>query len=107
MASFLPKEFLALAGAVREEVVYRVRYRGYRERELRQIEKLRHLEDVRLPADLDYATVPGLRAESRQKLALVRPATLGQAQRISGVGPVDVSLLLVALRGRGTEAPRH
>ncbi len=96
-----------MAAAVREEVVYRVRYRGYREREMRQIEKMRHLENVRLPADLDYGAVPGLRAESRQKLALVRPATLAQAQRISGVGPADVSLLLVALRGKGTEGQRH
>jgi tRNA uridine 5-carboxymethylaminomethyl modification enzyme len=99
----LPKEFLALSAAVREEVIYRVRYKGYRERDLRQIEKLRHLENVRLPADLDYGTVAGLRAESRQKLAQVRPATLAQAQRISGVGPVDVSLLLVALRARSRE----
>ena len=97
----MPKEFLALGAEVREEVIYRVRYRGYRERELRQIEKLRHLENVRVPADLDYATVPGLRAESRQKLAKVRPATLAQAQRISGVGPADVSLLMVAIRARG------
>jgi tRNA uridine 5-carboxymethylaminomethyl modification enzyme len=94
---------LALGAPVREEVIYRVRYRGYREREMRQIEKLRHLENVRLPADLDYGAVTGLRAESRQKLAQVRPATLGQAQRISGVGPADVSLLLVALRARSRE----
>jgi len=102
-AEILPKEFLALSVAVREEVIYRVRYKGYRERDMRQIEKLRHLENVRLPADLDYSTVAGLRAESRQKLAQVRPATLAQAQRISGVGPVDVSLLLVALRARNRE----
>jgi tRNA uridine 5-carboxymethylaminomethyl modification enzyme len=106
-AGILPEGFLTLPAAVREEVVYRVRYRGYREREMRQIEKMRHLENVRLPADLDYGAVAGLRAESRQKLALVRPATLAQAQRISGVGPADVSLLLVALRGRGTEGQRN
>ncbi|HTB63648.1 MAG TPA: FAD-dependent oxidoreductase [Opitutales bacterium] len=98
LQELLPPEFLALAAPVREEVLYRVRYRGYLERESRLIEKMRHLENVRLPADMDYAAVPGLRAESRQKLAQVRPATLAQAQRISGVGPADVSLLLVALR---------
>ncbi len=98
----LPAEFLALPAAVRDEVIYRVRYRGYRERELRQIEKQRHLENVRVPADLDYATVAGLRAESRQKLQRVRPETLAQAQRISGVGPADISLLMVAIRaGQG------
>jgi tRNA uridine 5-carboxymethylaminomethyl modification enzyme len=96
----LPAEFLALAAPVRDEVLYRVRYKGYLDRELRQVEKLRHLENVRVPADLDYTAIHGLRAESRQKLSRVRPATLAQAQRISGVGPVDISLLMVALRSR-------
>jgi tRNA uridine 5-carboxymethylaminomethyl modification enzyme len=101
LPAFLPPAFLALPTPVRDEVIYRVRYRGYLERDLRQIEKLRHLEDVRVPADLDYTAVRGLRAESRQKLARVRPATLAQAQRISGVSPADISLLLVALRAQG------
>jgi len=99
----LPAEFLALSAPIREEILYRVRYKGYLERELRQIEKLRHLENIRVPADLDYAAVHGLRAESRQKLSRVRPATLAQAQRISGVGPADISLLMVALRSRSGE----
>jgi len=99
----LPTEFLSLASPVRDEVLYRVRYKGYLEREMRQVEKLRHLENFRVPADLDYAAVHGLRAESRQKLSRVRPATLAQAQRISGVGPADISLLMVALRSRGEE----
>jgi len=102
----LPAEFLALPSPVRDEVIYRVRYRGYLDRELRQVEKMRHLENVFVPADLDYGAVQGLRAESRQKLAKIRPATLAQAQRISGVGPADISLLLVALRARGGNAAR-
>ena len=97
----LPDDFLALSAPIRDEVLYRVRYKGYLDRELRQIEKFRHLENIRVPADLDYAAVHGLRAESRQKLSKVRPATLAQAQRISGVGPADISLLMVALRSRG------
>ena len=101
MPDGLPTEFLALPTPVRDEVLYRVRYKGYLDRELRQIEKLRHLENIRVPADLDYVAVHGLRAESRQKLSKVRPATLAQAQRISGVGPADISLLMVALRTRG------
>jgi tRNA uridine 5-carboxymethylaminomethyl modification enzyme len=100
----LPAEFLAMPRAVRDEVVYRVRYRGYLDREMKQVEKFRHLENTRLPADLDYAAVRGLRAESRQKLARVRPTTLAQAQRISGVNPSDISLLLVALRTRAEAA---
>ncbi|MGA2052496.1 MAG: FAD-dependent oxidoreductase [Opitutales bacterium] len=94
----LPPAFLALPPPVRDEVVYRVCYRGYLDRDLRQIEKLRHLENIRLPDDFDYNTIHGLRAESRQKLAAARPATLAHAQRISGVGPADISLLLVSLR---------
>ncbi len=101
----LPADFRSLPATVRDEVIYRVRYRGYLERELRQIEKQRHLENVRVPADLDYATVAGLRAESRQKLQKVRPETLAQAQRISGVGPADISLLMVAIKaGQGRAA---
>lgn len=102
-----PAEFLALSSAVREEVIYRVRYRGYLDREMRQVEKMRHLENIPVPADFNFETVQGLRAESRQKLVKIRPATLAQAQRISGVGPADVSLLLVALRARPeAEKPR-
>jgi tRNA uridine 5-carboxymethylaminomethyl modification enzyme len=95
-----PAEFLALPAGVRDEVIYRVRYRGYLDREMRQVEKMRQLENIAVPADFNYDAVQGLRAESRQKLARVRPVTLAQAQRISGVGPADVSLLLVALRAR-------
>jgi len=96
----LPPAFLSLPPATRDEIIYRVCYRGYLERDLRQVEKFRHLENIRLPADLDYQAIHGLRAESRQKLAAARPATLAAAHRISGVGPADISLLLVALKTR-------
>ena len=101
LAEILPAEFRALPAVVRDEVIYRVRYSGYLKRESRLIEKMRHLENARLPEDWDYGAVRGLRAESRQKLAQVRPATLAQAQRISGVGPADIALLMIALRARG------
>lgn len=93
----LPVEFEAAGSAVREEVLYRVRYRGYLERELRQIEKLRDVDRIALPADLDYLTIPGLRRESAQKLQQLRPVNLGQASRISGVNPADISILMVRL----------
>ncbi len=98
LPSGLPPGFLALPAPTREEIIYRVCNRGYLERDLRQVEKFRHLENIRLPADFDYHSIHGLRAESRQKLAAARPATLAHAHRISGVGPADISLLLVALR---------
>jgi tRNA uridine 5-carboxymethylaminomethyl modification enzyme len=75
-----------------------LKYAGYIRRELESVARVQRQEEQALPEDLDYASVPGLRNESRQKLAHVRPCTLGQASRISGVTPADVSLLSVWLR---------
>ncbi len=94
----LPAEFLGETAAVRDEVLYRIRYRGYLERELRQIEKLGEVGRVVIPAGVDYLAVPGLRRESALKLSQIRPYTLGQAGRISGVNPSDVSILMVLIR---------
>jgi len=93
----LPAELQNLGSAVVDEVLYRVRYRGYLERELRQIEKLRDVDRIALPADLDYLAIPGLRRESAQKLQQLRPVNLGQASRISGVNPADISILMVRM----------
>ncbi len=71
------------------------KYEAYIERQERQIERFRRLEDRRLPASIDYASITGLRLEAREKLARVQPHSIGQASRISGVTPADVSLLLV------------
>jgi tRNA uridine 5-carboxymethylaminomethyl modification enzyme len=90
-----PAAFQAETAAVRAEVVYRVSYAGYLEREERQIEKLTVIERVKIPAALDYQQVRGLRRESAQKLAEFKPCNLGQASRISGVNPADISILLV------------
>jgi tRNA uridine 5-carboxymethylaminomethyl modification enzyme len=96
----LPPEFLAESREVRDEVLYRVRYRGYLTREQRQIEKLKDIEKILLPGALDYLAIPGLRRESALKLQQFRPYTLGQASRISGVNPADISILLVLLESR-------
>jgi tRNA uridine 5-carboxymethylaminomethyl modification enzyme len=92
---------------VREEVLYRVAYRGYLSRELRQIEKLREIEKIRIPGEIDYLTVRGLRRESALKLTEARPGTLGQASRISGVNPADISILMVLIESarRSGSAP--
>lgn len=76
------------------------RYEGYINRQRQQIERMKKLEDTPLPADLDYAAMAGLRLEARQKLAKLRPDTVGQASRISGVSPADVAVLLIALSQR-------
>jgi tRNA uridine 5-carboxymethylaminomethyl modification enzyme len=77
-----------------------LKYEGYIRRQLVQVEQFKHLEDKHLPDDLDYLSIHGLSREARQKLAKVRPASLGQAGRISGVSPADVNVLLVSLEAR-------
>jgi len=89
--------------AVRSEVVYRIGYAGYLERERRQIERLADIERVRIPTEIDFLSIRGLRRESAQKLAALRPASLGQASRVSGVNPADISVLMVFLAARGRE----
>lgn len=98
----LPPDLSLDPAAIRDEVLYRVAYKGYLEREVRQIEKLSHVEQVRLPVSVNYLEIRGLRKESALKLAEIRPMTLGQASRISGVNPADISVLLIWLQaGRG------
>ncbi len=97
---YLPELFRTLPSAVYNEVIYRVSYSGYLSREERQVEKLRGVEAIRLPADIDYLEVKGLRRESALKLTEFRPHNLGQASRISGVNPADISILMVLMESR-------
>ena len=87
----------ALADDVREEVEIMARYDGYIAKQLEQIARMERLESRRIPADLDYAAITSLRLEAAEKLAAVRPRSIGQAARISGVSPADISVLLVYL----------
>ncbi|MDB6094167.1 MAG: tRNA uridine-5-carboxymethylaminomethyl(34) synthesis enzyme MnmG [Verrucomicrobia bacterium] len=101
----IPEGLAAEPAAVRDEVLYRVSYHGYLIREQRHIDKLAHIEKIRLPADMDYLAIRGLRRESALKLAEFKPMTLGQASRISGVNPADISILMVMIQaGRGASA---
>jgi len=75
-----------------------IKYAGYIARQESEVAKLRSLEDKQIPADFDYRQLPGLRIEARHKLTKIRPATLGQASRISGVSPSDIGILMVWLR---------
>jgi tRNA uridine 5-carboxymethylaminomethyl modification enzyme len=95
--ALLPTDLAAESPEIREEVLYRVIYSGYLERELRQIEKLKHVEKIRIPVEMDYAAIPGMRRESALKLAQFRPQNLGQASRISGVNPADISILMIQI----------
>ena len=85
----------ALPRAVTEAVEISVKYQGYIERQLRQVEEMKRLEGRALPADIDYLSIQGLRLEARQKLDKIRPLNLGQASRISGVSPADIAALMV------------
>ena len=91
----------ALPRAVAQEAEISVKYAGYIGRQLRQVEEMKRLEDRPLPADLDYLSIHGIRMEARQKLAEIRPQNLGQASRVSGVSPADVSVLMVYLKQNG------
>jgi len=83
-----------------EVVESEIKYEGYIARQERQVALMQDLEARRLPAALDYAQVPGLSREAREKLAKLQPHSLGQAGRISGVSPADVAVLRVALDAR-------
>ncbi|MCD8087222.1 MAG: tRNA uridine-5-carboxymethylaminomethyl(34) synthesis enzyme MnmG [Oscillospiraceae bacterium] len=84
-----------LSKAVTEEVEISIKYEGYIRRQLRAVEAFSKMEGRRIPPDTDYDAVPGLRTEARQKLARIRPASFGQASRISGVSPADLTALMI------------
>ena len=88
----------ALATDIAEQVEIQSKYAGYIERQLLDIERLRKHENTQLPENLDYTAVPGLSTEVIQKLSRIKPRTMAQAGRISGVTPAALSLLLIYLK---------
>ena len=97
--SALPEDIRRLAAAdIWAQVETDLKYEGYIRREMESVARHQRQEEHPVPMDLDYASIPGLRNESRQKLTQIRPSTLGQASRISGVTPADVALLSVWIR---------
>lgn len=98
MAEQLPDDFERTRAI--EQVELAVKYEGYLARQTMQIERAQRLEDKRIPADLDYGKVRGLTTEATLKLNAMKPATIGQASRIAGVNPADISVLLIYLRAR-------
>ena len=89
-----------LPPAVAGEAEITIKYTGYIDRQLRQVEEVKRLEERPMPEDIDYLSIEGLRLEARQKLAVIRPRNLGQAGRVSGVSPADVAVLMVYLKQR-------
>ena len=86
---------------VKEQVEINTKYEGYIKKSLKEAEKMLALEEKQIPATIDYSKVPNLASEARQKLAEIMPTTIGQASRISGVNPADISILMVYLRRNG------
>lgn len=96
-------ERLSLPEEVVEQIEIQVKYDGYIKKQLAQVERFQKLEQRQIPPDFDYDAIKGLSTEGRQKLKQIRPTSVGQASRISGVSPADISLLLVALEQRRRE----
>jgi tRNA uridine 5-carboxymethylaminomethyl modification enzyme len=90
-----------------EQVEVQAKYGGYIARQEREVDRIRKMGRRRIPADFDYATLPGLRNEARQVLLRFRPATLGQAGRLAGINPADVAIILFALERSARFAPRE
>ena len=94
----LDPEHPDLPNDVKEQLNIQIKYRGYIEREAKQVEEFKKLEGKAIPVELNYDRVPSLRTEARQKLKKVKPINIGQASRISGVSPSDISVLLVYIK---------
>ena len=101
------RERPALPREIFEVCEVEIKYQGYIRRQMAQIEEMRRLEGKKLPPDLDYRTITGLRLEAQEKLNQVAPRSVGQASRISGVSPADVSVLLIWLAGKGENHGNH
>ncbi len=93
----IAKNEVELDPDVKEQVEIQIKYEGYIEKSLQQVERLKKMEDKKIPEDIDYDAIGSLATEARQKLKKVRPLSLAQASRISGVNPADISILLVYL----------
>ena len=91
----IDKDRPSLPWDVAEQVNINIKYDGYIKRQLKQVEQFKKLEEKKIPQDIDYDKISGLRIEARQKLKLYHPMSIGQASRIAGVSPADVSVLLV------------
>ena len=89
---------LELTREIIEQIDISLKYEGYIERQQRQVNQFLKMDKKKIPADIDYSDVKNLRIEARQKLELIRPETIGQASRISGVSPADVNMILLYLK---------
>ena len=97
----------SLPVAIVEQVEIHLKYEGYIRRQLEQVARMQQMEEMSLPAPVDYEQVPGLSHEMREKLARIQPMTLGQAARISGVTPAAVAILMVYFQKHRAQRKQH
>lgn len=100
-------DFQELPEEVIEQVEIQIKYEGYIKRQLEQVEKFQRLENKKIPAWLDYDQVKGISTEAKQKLSKMKPLSIGQASRISGVSPADISILMVYIEQKRREKPEE
>ena len=98
------KEEMDIADELAEQITIEIKYQGYIEKAYRDAGKMLKLETKKIPQDLDYNKIHNLSSEAKEKLLRVRPMTISQAMRISGVNPSDISMLLVYLESRKQNA---
>ncbi len=106
IAALLPGNHV-LTAEVAEQVEIEAKYAGYVDKQRREVARMQRLEKWRIPPEFDYSQIVGLRDEAREKLVRVRPATVGQAARIYGVNPTDISIVLIHLRRTGIDLDRR
>ncbi|MBM7645527.1 tRNA uridine 5-carboxymethylaminomethyl modification enzyme [Scopulibacillus daqui] len=94
---FIPEPPEEISEEAAEQVDIQTKYEGYISKQLQQVERMRKMENKKIPSDLDYSAINGLATEAKQKLSQVKPLSVGQASRVSGVNPSDISILLVYL----------
>ncbi len=101
MLADVDKDRPVLSKKIKEQVEIRLKYDGYIKRQLAQVESFKKMENKKLPKDIDYTQINGLRLEARQKLNDIRPISVGQASRITGVSPADIAVLVVYMEQYG------
>ena len=103
----MPKARVDLPQKVAEQVEYGIKYEGYLQREMREVERMQGLEQEQIPVTVKYAEIAALRVEAREKFGHIRPTTLGQALRIPGITPADIAVLHVWMRQKGPPNPER
>ena len=102
LKNFIPElNEIVLDETGEEQLEIMVKYEGYIAKQLREAKNMQRLEEMKIPEDIDYLNMDGIALEARQKLNKIRPLTIGQASRISGVNPADISMLIIKLKSRG------